>query len=135
MLSYQVLLPKGADVHAALGKLHRLEEEEPQLHVVWNETLGEIHVQLMGEIQLEVLKSLLAERYGLEVSFGPGGILYKETITEAMEGVGHYEPLRHYAEVHLKLEPLPRGSGMQFARRLPGRGAGQELAAAGADAP
>ena len=115
VLSYQVLLPKGADVHAALGKLHRLEEEEPQLHVVWNETLGEIHVQLMGEIQLEVLKSLLAERYGLEVSFGPGGILYKETITEAMEGVGHYEPLRHYAEVHLKLEPLPRGSGMQFA--------------------
>ena len=115
VLSYQVLLPEGADVHAALGKLHRLEEEEPQLHVVWNETLGEIHVQLMGEIQLEVLRSLLAERFGLEVEFGPGGILYKETITEPMEGVGHYEPLRHYAEVHLKLEPLPRGSGMQFA--------------------
>ena len=114
-LSYQVLLPEGADVHAALGKLHRLEEEEPQLHVVWNETLDEIHVQLMGEIQLEVLRSLLAERFGLEVEFGPGGILYKETITEPMEGVGHYEPLRHYAEVHLKLEPLPRGSGMQFA--------------------
>ena len=117
VLSYQVLLPEGADVHAALGKLHRLEEEEPQLHVVWNETLGEIHVQLMGEIQLEVLKSLLAERYGLEVSFGPGGILYKETITEAMEGVGHYEPLRHYAEVHLKLEPLPRGSGKAASGR------------------
>ena len=115
VLSYQVLLPEGADVHAALGKLHRLEEEEPQLHVVWNETLGEIHVQLMGEFQLEVLRSLLAERFGLEVEFGPGGILYKETITEPMEGVGHYEPLRHYAEVHLKLEPLPRGSGMQFA--------------------
>ncbi len=115
VLSYQVLLPEGADVHAALGKLHRLEEEEPQLHVVWNETLGEIHVQLMGEIQLEVLRSLLADRFGLEVEFGPGGILYKETITEPMEGVGHYEPLRHYAEVHLKLEPLPRGSGMQFA--------------------
>ena len=115
VLSYQVLLPEGADVHAALGKLHRLEEEEPQLHVVWNETLGEIHVQLMGEIQLEVLRSLLAERFGLEVEFGPGGILYKETITEPMEGVGHYEPLRHYAEVHLKLEPLPCGSGMQFA--------------------
>ena len=115
VLSYQVLLPEGADVHAALAKLHRLEEEEPQLHVVWNETLGEIHVQLMGEIQLEVLRSLLAERFGLEVEFGPGGILYKETITEPMEGVGHYEPLRHYAEVHLKLEPLPRGSGMQFA--------------------
>ena len=115
VLSYQVLLPEGADVHAALGKLHRLEEEEPQLHVVWNETLSEIHVQLMGEVQLEVLRSLLAERFGLEVSFGPGGILYKETITEPMEGVGHYEPLRHYAEVHLLLEPLPRGSGMQFA--------------------
>ena len=115
VLSYQVLLPEGADVHAALGKLHRLEEEEPQLHVVWNEALGEIHVQLMGEIQLEVLRSLLAERFGLEVEFGPGGILYKETITEPIEGVGHYEPLRHYAEVHLKLEPLPRGSGMQFA--------------------
>ena len=115
VLSYQVLLPEGADVHAALGKLHRLEEEEPQLHVVWTETLGEIHVQLMGEIQLEVLRSLLAERFGLAVEFGPGGILYKETITEPMEGVGHYEPLRHYAEVHLKLEPLPRGSGMQFA--------------------
>ena len=115
VLSYQVLLPEGADVHAALGKLHRLEEEEPQLHVVWNEALGEIHVQLMGEIQLEVLRSLLAERFGLAVEFGPGGILYKETITEPMEGVGHYEPLRHYAEVHLKLEPLPRGSGMQFA--------------------
>ena len=115
VLSYQVLLPEGADVHAALGKLHRLEEEEPQLHVVWNETLDEIHVQLMGEIQLEVLRSLLAERFGLEVEFGPGGILYKETITEPVEGVGHYEPLRHYAEVHLKLEPLPRGSGMQFA--------------------
>ena len=115
VLSYQVLLPEGADVHAALGKLHRLEEEEPQLHVVWNETLGEIHVQLMGEIQLEVLRSLLAERFGLNVEFGPGGILYKETITEPMEGVGHYEPLRHYAEVHVLLEPLPRGSGMQFA--------------------
>ena len=115
VLSYRVCLPEGADVHAALGKLHRPEEEEPQLHVVWNETLGEIHVQLMGEIQLEVLKSLLAERYGLDVEFDSGGILYKETITEAIEGVGHYEPLRHYAEVHLKLEPLPRGSGMQFA--------------------
>ena len=111
VLSYQVLLPEGADVHAALGKLHRLEEEEPQLHVVWNESLGEIHVQLMGEVQLEVLRSLLAERFGLEVSFGPGGILYKETITEPMEGVGHYEPLRHYAEVHLLLEPLPRAAG------------------------
>ena len=114
VLSYQVLLPQGADVHAALGKLHRLEEEEPQLHVVWNETLGEIHVQLMGEVQLEVLRSLLAERFGLNVEFGPGGILYKETITEPMEGVGHYEPLRHYAEVHLRLSPGAPGSGITF---------------------
>ena len=119
VLSYQVLLPEGADVHAALAKLHRLEEEEPQLHVVWNESLGAIHVQLMGEVQLEVLRSLLAERFGLEVSFGPGGILYKETITEPMEGVGHYEPLRHYAEVHLLLEPLPQGSGLVLATRCP----------------
>ena len=115
VLSYQVLLPEGADAHAALDKLRRLEQEDPQLHVVWNETLGQIHLQLMGEIQLEVLRTLLAQRFGLEVSFGPGGILYKETITEPIEGVGHYEPLRHYAEVHLKLEPLPPGSEMQYA--------------------
>ncbi len=115
VLSYQVLLPEGADAHAALDKLRRLEQEDPQLHVVWNETLGQIHLQLMGEIQLEVLRTLLAQRFGLEVSFGPGGILYKETITEPIEGVGHYEPLRHYAEVHLKLEPLPPRSGMQYA--------------------
>lgn len=115
VLSYQVLLPEGADAHAALDKLRRLEQEDPQLHVVWNETLGQIHLQLMGEIQLEVLRTLLAQRFGLAVSFGPGGILYKETITEPIEGVGHYEPLRHYAEVHLKLEPLPPGSGMQYA--------------------
>lgn len=114
VLNYQVLLPEGADVHAALAALHRLEEEEPQLHVVWNEALGQIHVQLMGEIQLEILKSLLERRFNLSVEFGQGGILYKETITQPVEGVGHYEPLRHYAEVHLKLEPLPRGSGMQF---------------------
>ena len=115
VLSYQVLLPEGTDAHAALDKLRRLEQEDPQLHVVWNQTLGQIHLQLMGEIQLEVLRTLLAQRFGLEVSFGPGGILYKETITEPIEGVGHYEPLRHYAEVHLKLEPLPPGSGMQYA--------------------
>lgn len=115
VLSYQVLLPEGTDAHAALDKLRRLEQEDPQLHVVWNETLGQIHLQLMGEIQLEVLRTLLAQRFGLEVSFGPGGILYKETLTEPIEGVGHYEPLRHYAEVHLKLEPLPPGSGMQYA--------------------
>ena len=116
VLGYQVLLPEGADVHAALGKLHRLEEEEPQLHVVWNETLGEIHVQLMGEVQLEVLRSLLAERFGLNVEFGPGGILYKETIHGAYGGRG---PLRAAAPLCggacQELEPLPRGSGMQLA--------------------
>ena len=115
VLTHQVFLPEGVDPHTALAKLRRLEEEEPQLHVVWDETLGQIHLQLMGEIQLEILKSLLAQRFGLEVSFGPGGILYKETISQPVEGVGHYEPLRHYAEVHLLLEPLPPGSGMQFA--------------------
>ena len=133
VLSYQVLLPEGADVHAALGKLHRLEEEEPQLHVVWNETLGEIHVQLMGEIQLEVLKSLLAERYGLEVSFGPGGILYKETIIEAMEA---WATTSLCATMRKSTSSWSRCPGQRDAvcRRLPGRGAGQELAAAGADA-
>ena len=116
VLSYQVLLPEGADMHAALGKLHRLEEEEPQLHVVWNETLGEIHVQLMGEIQLEVLRSLLAERFGLAVEFGPGGVLYRETITEPMEGVGHYEaaaPLRGSAPE--TGTPCPGAACQQFA--------------------
>ena len=114
VLTYQVLLPEGADVHAALASLRRIEEEVPELHVVWDEQLSQIHIRLMGEIQLEVLQSLLARRFGLEVSFGEGGILYKETIAEPVEGVGHYEPLRHYAEVHLKLEPLPPGSGLQY---------------------
>ena len=114
VLAYQVLLPEGADVHAALASLRRIEEEVPELHVVWDEQLSQIHIRLMGEIQLEVLQSLLARRFGLEVSFGEGGILYKETIAEPVEGVGHYEPLRHYAEVHLKLEPLPPGSGLQY---------------------
>lgn len=119
VLSYRVELPAGTDAHTALAALRRLEEQEPQLHVVWDETLGEIHVQLMGEVQLEVVRSLLAERYGLDVTFGPGGILYKETIAEPVEGVGHYEPLRHYAEVHLKLEPLPAGSGLELAADCP----------------
>ena len=115
VLTYRMTLPPKTDIPTTLAKLHGLCDEDPMLRIVWNEQLKEIHVQLMGEIQLEVLKSLLAERYGLDVEFDSGGILYKETITEAIEGVGHYEPLRHYAEVHLKLEPLPRGSGMQFA--------------------
>ena len=115
VLTYQLILPEGADVHVTLRKLRQLEEEDPQLHIVWNERLQEIHIQLMGEIQLEILKSLIAERFGLEVSFGTGNIVYKETIAAPVEGIGHFEPLRHYAETHLLLEPLERGSGLEFA--------------------
>ncbi len=119
VLTYRVLLPEGTDPHTALAKLRLLEEEDPQLHVVWREQLREIHVQLMGEVQLDILQSLLAERFGLEVSFDAGGILYRETIAAPVEGVGHYEPLRHYAEVHLLLEPRERGSGLRFAAACP----------------
>ena len=104
-----------ADPHTLLKALQTLEGEDPQLHVNWRDDLGEVHVQLMGEVQLEILQTILQERFGLTVAFSEGGILYKETLTRAVEGIGHYEPLRHYAEVHLLLEPLPRGSGMQFA--------------------
>ena len=119
VLTYQVILPPGCDVHTALRNLRQLEEEDPQLRVVWNETLGEIHLQLMGEIQLEVLTRLIRERFGTEVSFGAGNIVYRETITNAVEGVGHFEPLRHYAEVHLLLEPGPRGSGLRIVSACP----------------
>ena len=119
VLTYQVLLPEGQDPHAALGKLRLLEEEDPQLHLVWNERLREIHIQLMGEVQLEILQALAAQRFGLAITFGPGGIVYRETIAAPVEGVGHYEPLRHYAEVHLLLEPLPRGSGLELAAACP----------------
>ena len=112
VLNYRVELPEGADPHYALLALRTLEDEDPQLHVVWNAALGEIHLQLMGEIQLEILQSVLQSRFGLEVAFGEGGILYKETISAPVEGVGHYEPLRHYAEVHLLLEPGEPGSGL-----------------------
>ena len=112
VLRYRVLLPQGCDVHTALRQLRELEQEDPQLHVVWDERLGQVHLQLMGEVQLEILQSLLERRFGLQVSFDEGGILYKETIQSRVEGVGHYEPLRHYAEVHLLLEPAPRGSGV-----------------------
>ena len=114
VLAYRVLLPEGCDVHKALSQLRQLEEEDPQLHVDWNSRLQEIRVRLMGPVQLEILHQLLLDRFGLEVSFGQGGILYKETIAAAVEGVGHYEPLRHYAEVHLLLEPAPRGSGLKI---------------------
>lgn len=113
VFTYQVLLPTGCDPHTALQKLRILEEEDPQLHVVWTERTREIHVQLMGEVQLEILARLLMDRFGLSVHFGEGSILYLETIENAVEGVGHYEPLRHYAEVHLLLEKGERGSGIQ----------------------
>ena len=115
VLRYRVLLPQGCDVPTALRCLRELEQEDPLLHVVWDERLGQLHLQLMGEVQLEVLQSLLERRFGLRVEFGEGGILYKETITGRVEGVGHYEPLRHYAEVHLLLEPAPAGSGILLA--------------------
>ena len=113
VLNYQVIPTEGDDPILLLPKLRELEEEEPQLHIVWEEALQEIHVQLMGEVQLEVLKTLIYERFGAEVEFGQGNILYKETIQNTIEGVGHFEPLRHYAEVHLLLEPGEPGSGVQ----------------------
>ena len=114
VLTYQIQLPSECDVHKMLLNLRQLEEEEPLLHIVWNEELGEIHAQVMGEVQIEILKSLIKERFGVVVDFGSGNIVYKETIKTPVEGVGHFEPLRHYAEVHLLLEPGEPGSGMQF---------------------
>lgn len=117
VLNYRV--DSGADPHTLLKALQTLEDEDPQLHVAWRDDLGEVHVQLMGEVQLEILQNILQERFGLAVTFSEGGILYKETLTAAVEGIGHYEPLRHYAEVHLLLEPGARGSGVQLAADCP----------------
>lgn len=114
VLTY-TLLPGECDIHACLVALRELEDEDPLLHVVWQSHLEEVHLQLMGAVQLEVIQQMMHDRFGLDVSFGPGGILYKETITHPVEGVGHFEPLRHYAETHVLLEPLPAGSGMRFA--------------------
>ena len=114
VLHYQVIPPEGCDAHTLLRDLRQLEEEDPQLKVLWNETLGELHVRLMGEIQRSVLTRLIHDRFGLDVTFGAGSIVYKETVAAPVEGVGHFEPLRHYAEVHLLLEPLERGAGLQF---------------------
>lgn len=114
VMTYQVILPENKNVFDALKEMRRLEDEEPQLHIVWNEQLRQIHIQLMGAVQLEVLSRLIYDRFGYEVAFGSGAVAYKETIAEAVEGMGHYEPLRHYAEVHLILEPLPLGSGLVF---------------------
>jgi small GTP-binding protein len=112
VLNFQILLPPECDALVMLSKLRQLEEEDPLLHIVWSEQLKEIHVQLMGEVQIEILKSLILERFGINVEFGPGNIVYKETILEPVEGVGHFEPLRHYAEVHLLMEPGEPGSGL-----------------------
>ena len=114
VLTYQMILPEGADTTKVLRELKQLEEEEPLLNIVWNPVLEEIHVQLMGEVQTEILKTMIAERFHLDVKFGTGKIVYKETIKSPVVGVGHYEPLRHYAEVHLKMEPLEAGSGLVF---------------------
>lgn len=114
VLNYQIQLPSDCDVHQMLKKLKELEEEEPQLHIVWDEQLQEIHAMLMGEVQIDILKHLIWERFHVAVEFGAGSIVYKETIAGPVEGVGHYEPLRHYAEVHLMLEPAEAGSGLQF---------------------
>lgn len=114
VLTYQMILPEGADTTKVLRVLKQLEEEEPLLNIVWNPALEEIHVQLMGEVQTEILKTMIAERFHLDVEFGTGKIVYKETIKSPVVGVGHYEPLRHYAEVHLKMEPLEAGSGLVF---------------------
>ena len=119
VLNYQVKLPEGCDGAVMLPKFRQLEEEDPLLRVVWNEELKEISMQLMGEVQIEVLKSLIEERFGIQVEFGTGNIVYKETIAGAVEGVGHFEPLRHYAEVHVLLEPLPAGSGVEVALDCP----------------
>ena len=115
VLNYEIQLPEECDVHQMFLKLRQLEEEEPELHIVWNPQLNEIHAQVMGEVQIEILKTMIQERLGISVEFGSGNIVYKETIEEPVEGTGHFEPLRHYAEVHLLLEPGEPGSGMEFA--------------------
>ena len=119
VLTYRIELPDGCDVHTMLRSLRQIEEEEPQLHVVWAEETSEIHIQLMGEVQTEVLQQMVKQRFGVLIGFGEGNIVYKETIKAPVEGVGHFEPLRHYAEVHLLLEPGERGSGMQFLSECP----------------
>ena len=114
VLNYQIQLSDDCDPHQMLQKLRQLEEEEPELHILWDSQLGEIHAQLMGEVQIEILKKLIWDRFHVAVEFGTGSIVYKETVAEPVEGVGHFEPLRHYAEVHLLIEPGEPGSGCQF---------------------
>ncbi|HEY8910950.1 MAG TPA: translation factor GTPase family protein, partial [Desulfosporosinus sp.] len=114
VLSYQIILPEGCDPRVMLPKLRQIEEEEPELHIVWDEQLQEIQARIMGEVQIEILQSLIQSRFGVDVAFDAGRIVYKETIANVVEGVGHFEPLRHYAEVHLLLTPGEPGSGLQF---------------------
>lgn len=115
VLTYQIIVPEDCDVHQTWLKLKQLEEEDPQLHIVWNEQVNEIHARVMGAVQIEILKDLIQERFDLSVEFGSGSIVYRESIADTVEGIGHFEPLRHYAEVHLLLEPGARGSGLAFA--------------------
>ena len=117
VMTYRVAMPAGTDPMTFLPKMRLLEEEDPQLHVVWDDRLKQIFVQIMGKVQLEILRSLIQQRFSLDVNLDQGRIYYKETIADTVEGVGHYEPLRHYAEVHLLLEPLPQGSGLVFSTR------------------
>ncbi len=114
VLNYKIILPETVNIYELLNYLYELEEEEPHLNVVWNKKFDEIHVQVMGEVELEILKSLIKERYGIQVDFDEGSLVYKETIVDKVLGVGHFEPLRHYAEVHLLLEPGRRGSGVTY---------------------
>lgn len=114
VLTYRVKTPPETNVHTMFLQLCQLEEEEPELHIIWDENLNEIHAQVMGDVQIEILKSMIQERYHVDVEFDSGSIVYKETIEEPVIGIGHFEPLRHYAEVHLILEPLERGSGLEF---------------------
>lgn len=114
ILSYKIILPEEIDAAAMLPKLRLLEEEEPEIHLVWDDTLKEIQIRIMGEVQLEILQRLIKDRFDVKVEFGQGSVVYRETIAEPVIGVGHFEPLRHYAEVHLLLEPAEPGSGLQF---------------------
>ena len=118
-MTYRLLFPPETNLYDTYGKIKQLQEEDPLLHLSWDAASREIHAQLMGEVHKEVLERLIAQRFGLKVAFGPGAILYKETIREPVEGFGHYEPLRHYAHVHLQLEPGPPGSGVVLDTQCP----------------
>ena len=135
VLTYRIELPDGCDVHTMLRNLRQIEEEEPQLHVVWAEETSEIHIQLMGEVQTEVLQQMVKQRFGVLIGFGEGNIVYKETIKAPVEGVGHFEPLRHYAEVHLLLEPGRAGLRDAVLIGMRRGCPGQELAEADPDSP